>query len=173
MISLIRPEVYMPIYGFPHMLHGNARNAKSLGYTDEKIIIGKNGQIIEFTKDSFVITNQFIPHRLTTVDGNLVGFTREPTLHDRYQLSLGGSVIVSMVKKGHEFLIELDSIGFPSFKELPKLDAKIREVIHTILAHDLDRFSDVSQFKKFVAKKVGDCIFYELAKEPVVTVITH
>lgn len=30
MISLIRPEVYVPIYGYPHMLYGNARNAYEL-----------------------------------------------------------------------------------------------------------------------------------------------
>jgi ribonuclease J len=30
MIKLIRPEVYVPIYGYPHMLHGNAKNAYKL-----------------------------------------------------------------------------------------------------------------------------------------------
>lgn len=42
MIALIRPEVYIPIYGFPFMLHGNAQNAYDLGYDEEHVLIGKN-----------------------------------------------------------------------------------------------------------------------------------
>ncbi len=99
MIELIRPEVYVPIYGFPFMLHGNAKNATELGYKDDHILIGKNGQIFEFTTDSFKLTNMYASHRLVTVDGNMIGYTKEDTLHDRFQLSTGGAMVVSIAKK--------------------------------------------------------------------------
>lgn len=30
MITMLKPEYYVPVYGFPHMLRGNARNAYDL-----------------------------------------------------------------------------------------------------------------------------------------------
>lgn len=51
MIRLINPKYYVPIYGYPHMLRGNARNAYDLGYKEENVAILKNGKILEFTKE--------------------------------------------------------------------------------------------------------------------------
>lgn len=163
----------MPIYGFPFMLHGNARNARDLGYTDDKIIIGKNGQIVEFTKDDFRVTNAFISHRLTTVDGNMIGYTREDILHDRYQLSIGGAVTVSIAKKADRYLFQFATNGIPRLDEFPKLQTKIEDFLNDTLSGDMSRFKDVEHFKKTVAKKIGDLIFDELAKEPIVTVLVH
>lgn len=68
------------------MLHGNARNAYEVGYSKDRVILSRNGQIIEFTKDDFRVTNMFVPHRLVTVDGYTVGMTTEREIHDREQL---------------------------------------------------------------------------------------
>ena len=95
MISLIKPEVYVPIYGYPHMLYGNAKNAYKMGYDKEHVLISRNGQIMEFTKNSFRITHMFAPHAIKSVDGYTTGYTNEVHLHDRYQMELNGSVAVS------------------------------------------------------------------------------
>lgn len=113
MISLIRPHVYIPIYGYPHMLHGNARNAYKLGYPEDRVIIGNNGRIMEFTATDFRVTDFHVPHRLMTVDGNMIGFSNESHLHDRYQLMNSGVVAVSVAKKGGEFIIKAEFAGLP------------------------------------------------------------
>jgi ribonuclease J len=87
MIGLLRPEFYIPIYGFPHMLRGNARNAYDLGFPKSKVPILRNGKILEFTKDSMRETDQYASKKLITVDGRMVGYTTEKELHDRYQIS--------------------------------------------------------------------------------------
>lgn len=60
MITLLKPEYYIPIYGFPHMLRGNTRNAYDLGYARDKVIIMKNAKILEFTKDTVIETDEYV-----------------------------------------------------------------------------------------------------------------
>lgn len=87
MITMLKPEVYVPIYGFPHMLRGNARNAYDLGYPKNKVPILRNGKILEFTRNEMRETDQYASKKLITVDGRMVGYTSERELHDRFQMS--------------------------------------------------------------------------------------
>jgi ribonuclease J len=173
MISLIRPEVYVPIYGYPHMLHGNARNAYEMNYPKEKVLIGRNGQIMEFTKDSFKLTDMYASHRLLTIDGYMVGLSKENELHERHQLMSSGVLVVSIAKKPGQFMIQIDSAGFPAMSNFPRLENRIREFIDSTLKHDLSKFPDANHFRKHVAKKTHDLVFDETGKEPIVLVMVH
>ena len=170
MIALIRPEVYMPIYGYPHMLHGNARNAYALGYPENRVIIGKNGQIMEFSEKDFRITEMFVPHRLITIDGEMIGYSKEDTLHERYQLSLNGTIAVSIAKKAGNYLIKTDTAGIPALHDIPKLEQRIEEELLKILSSQMQSFRDVDHLKKHLSKKAHDIIFEEIGKEPVVLI---
>lgn len=154
MIGLIRPEVYMPIYGYPHMLHGNARNAKAMGYDDKHIIVGRNGQIMEFTKENFKITDTYVPHRYMAVDGYTLGISREDTIHDRHQLMVNGVVAVSVAKKTGQFLLDFSTSGFPAVSNFPRAETRMKEFMDSLLKTDLDKFPDAEHFKKHVSKKL-------------------
>ena len=94
MITMLRPEYYVPIYGFPHMLRGNARNAYDLGYDKSQVPILRNGKLLEFTKDGMRETDQYVSKKLITIDGRMVGYTKEQELHDRYQISSQGVLVI-------------------------------------------------------------------------------
>ncbi len=173
MISLIRPEVYMPIYGYPHMLHGNARNAYDMEYPKDKVIIGRNGQVMEFTKDSFRVTDDYVPHRLIEVDGYTIGYTNEEHLHERQQLMTGGTIAVSIAKKPGQYLINFDCAGFPELTNFPRMEARMRDFIQMTLAQDIQKFPDANHFKKHVSKKLHDIVFDEVGKEPIIMVLVH
>jgi ribonuclease J len=173
MISLIRPEVYMPIYGYPHMIYGNAKNAYELGYTKDRVILSKNGQIIEFTKDDFRITDMFVQHRLVTVDGYMIGLTTEREIHDREQLRQNGVVAVSIAKKPGQFLFKLDLAGFPELSHFPGLEERIYDFLDGTLQNDISRFKGADDFRDFSAKKIQDFIFEETGKEPIILVLVH
>jgi ribonuclease J len=173
MISLIRPEVYMPIYGYPHMLYGNAKNAYEMGYSKEKVIISRNGQIIEFTKDDYRMTDMFVSHRLMTVDGYMVGLTKEREIHDREQLRQNGVIAISIAKKPGEFLYQIDLAGFPRIEEFPGLEDRICNFLDDTLKNELGRFNGVQDFKEYASRKIQDFILDETGKEPIVLVIVH
>lgn len=173
MISLIRPEVYIPIYGFPFMLHGNARNAYELGYDEDHVLIGKNGQIFEFTKEGFKLTDMYASHKLVTVDGNMIGHSNEETLHDRFQLSTGGAMVVSIAKKAGTYIYEFDNVGIPKITEFPNLKKRMEDFLNMTLNGDVSKYKDLDALKKHIGKKLGDIVFDEIAKEPLVMVMTH
>jgi ribonuclease J len=110
MITLLKPEYYIPIYGFPHMLRGNTRNAYDLGYTKDKVIVLKNGKILEFTRETAKETDEYASHKLVTVDGRMVGYTGEKEIHDRYQIASHGVLVIGIVKKSGGFSIKYHTV---------------------------------------------------------------
>jgi ribonuclease J len=173
MISLIRPQIYIPIYGHPYMLHGNANNAYRLGIPKDRVFLGRNGQIMEFTRDHAEMTDCFVPHRLITVDGSFIGYSKEDTLHERYQLSSAGILTMSLAKKGNDYIIRMDEAGFPGIHSLPDLRQQIEHQTLSILRGDLTKFKDLDALRKHIERKTGDLIFRLTSKEPVVIVLVH
>ena len=163
----------MPVYGYPHMIYGNAKNAYEMGYTKDKVIISRNGQIIEFTKDDFKVTDMFVSHRLITVDGYMVGLTDERAIHDREQLRQGGVVAVSIAKKPGEYMFKLDLAGFPALSEFPGLEESIFGFLDHTLRNEISLFGSVDEFRDHASRKVGDFIFEATGKEPIVLILVH
>lgn len=172
MIELIKPEFYIPIYGYPHMLRGNARNAYDLGYKKENVAILKNGKILEFTADEMRETDQYAPHRLMTVDGTMVGYTAEKELHDRLQISSQGVLVVAISKKSGAYHIKYSTVGLPPVSAVPNLEQKLDTALRDIL-RDLSRFKDAESFAKFAERKVGDVVLKEISKEPKVVIVVQ
>lgn len=172
MINLIRPEYYVPIYGFPHMLRGNARNAYDMGYAKDKVVILKNGKILEFTKDSVRETDEYASHKLVTVDGRMVGYTAEKELHDRFQISSQWVLVIGIVKKASGYAIKYQTVGLPSVDRVPVLEKSLDIAIQDILK-DLSRFKDADSFVTHVERKACDICLYEIGKEPKVVVIVQ
>lgn len=172
MIRLINPKYYVPIYGYPHMLRGNARNAYDLGYKEENVAILKNGKILEFTKEWMRETNQFAPHKLVTIDGKMVGYTGEKELHDRLQISSQGVVVVAISKRSGVYHIKYSSVGLPPIENIPNLERHISTALQDILK-DLSRFKDAEAFAKYAERKVGDIILHDIAKEPKVVIVVQ
>ncbi len=172
MITLIRPEYYFPIYGFPHMLYGNAKNAYALGYPKDKVKIMRNGMVVEFTKDAVHVTDMFISKKLITVDGRMVGHTNERELHDRYQIASHGVLVVGVTKKSTGYLIKYETVGLPAVSTIPKLEEALDTTIKNIL-HDISTFKDVASFKAYVEKRVTDSVLNTIGKEPKVIVVVQ
>lgn len=173
MIRLLNPKYYVPIYGYPHMLRGNARNAYELGYAKNRVPILKNGKILEFTKDGRMReTDQYVSKKLITIDGRMVGYTGEKELHDRLQISTQGVVVVAISKKSGGYHIKYDSVGLPAITAIPGLERHLDETIRRVL-QDLSRFKDADAFARFVERKVGDAILREINKEPKVVVVVQ
>ena len=172
MIRLINPEYYVPIYGFPHMLRGNARNAYDMGYPKEKVPILKNGKILEFTADGMRETEQYAPHKLTTIDGKMVGYTTEKELHDRLQISAQGVLVVAISKKSGNYHIKYSTVGLPPVGNIPNLERHLDTALRDILK-DLSRFKDAEAFAKYAERKVGDIVLHNIAKEPKVVIVVQ
>lgn len=172
MITMLNPEFYIPIYGFPHMLRGNARNAYDLGYAKDHVPVLRNGKLLEFTKDTMRETDQYISKKLITIDGRMVGYTGEQELHDRFQISSQGVLVVGISKKASGYNIKYDVVGLPPVAHVPGLENSLDNAIRTILK-DLSGFKDAAAFTSYVERKVVDLMLHETGKEPKVVVVVQ
>lgn len=82
-------------------------------------------------------------------------------------------MVVSIAKKGGDYLYQFDNVGIPKMSEFPHLEKRLVQLLDTILQGDITKFRDVEVLKKHIAKKIGDAVFDEIAKEPLVMVLAH
>jgi len=172
MIRLLNPKYYVPVYGFPHMLRGNARNAYELGYPPSRVPILRNGKILEFTHDAMHESDQYVPRKLITIDGRMVGYTGEKELHDRYQISGNGVIVVAISKKSGNYHIKYDTVGLPAVSDVPGLERHLDTSIRDVLKN-LSKFKDEASFIRFMERKIGDVILHDINKEPKVVVVVQ
>ncbi len=91
--NLIKPKFFMPVHGELHHLFAHARLAEEMGMNRENILVGENGSVFEFTRDSAKLSGR-INAGVIMVDGLGVGDVGNIVLRDRRQLSQDGILIV-------------------------------------------------------------------------------
>ncbi len=95
MVSLTKPEYFIPIHGEYRHLVLHARLAKQLGILKEKILLAENGQVIEFSESVGRISDRVITGRIL-IDGKGIGDVGRNVLKERRILSEDGIVAVIM-----------------------------------------------------------------------------
>ena len=170
MIDEIQPEYFVPIYGGRFQIMANAEIAKKMGYKDEKIFIARNGQIMEFTKDSAKLTNYFTSHKMITVDGALIGFTAEREFGERYQMLKGGIIIINITQKRDGPKAHLIGHGFIDFNKFPKLQEEIVEAAIKTYKEGKKNREKRDDINRSIRRKAQAIIWSKALKEPVVIV---
>ena len=96
MLSLTKPEYFIPIHGEYRHLVVHARLAEKLGMPRENVIVAEDGKVIAFDKDGGRIEGSIRTGRVL-VDGKGIGDVGRSVLKERRELSEGGLVVVTMV----------------------------------------------------------------------------
>lgn len=96
MISLTRPEYFIPIHGEYRHLVVHARLAETLGIAPDKSFVVEDGGVIVFDENGGRISGRVNVGKIL-VDGKGIGDVGRSVLKERHQLSEHGLVIVSMV----------------------------------------------------------------------------
>ena len=117
-------------------------------------------------------TDEYVSKKLLTVDGRLVGYTGERELHDRFQISSQGVLVIGIVKKSSGFAIKYETVGLPLVESIATLEKSLDIAIKEIL-RDIARFKDAEAFITHVERKACDICLHEIGKEPKVVVIVQ
>lgn len=96
MLSLVRPQYFIPIHGEYRHLVKHAQIALDMGMDEDHVLIARDGDIISFNEGSGEIKDTITTGR-TFVDGKGVGDIEETVLRDRRKLRNHGMVVVQMV----------------------------------------------------------------------------
>jgi len=95
MLSLVRPQFFVPVHGEYRHLLGHARLAREIGLPAEHVFVVEDGQGIELTKTG-ARTLERLPLARVLVDGKGVGDVGPVVLRDRQLLAEDGMVVVAV-----------------------------------------------------------------------------
>jgi ribonuclease J len=124
LLSLTKPQYFLPIHGELRHLHRHAKTAIELGLSPENVFVVENGWVIEIDEEGASVVER-VPGGWVFVDGSGVGDIGPAVLRDREALSRDGFVVVVAVVDGKRWSllrpIELVTRGLvyiPDAKEL-------------------------------------------------------
>lgn len=175
MLSEVKPDYFIPVYGNHFMLKEAARIGWSMGIQKHKVFVPDNGSIIKFDKNGGQVLKEKVPSNYVFVDGLGVGDVGEIVLRDRQALAEDGMfVIVAIIDsktgkvKGSPDII---SRGFVYLREskdlLTQTRKKVFEIVEKAGGHG-QTTPDWSYVKEEIRNKVGDFLATKTSRRPMV-----
>lgn len=136
MLTLMKPEYFIPIHGEYRMLHHHSLLAEAVGVKEDNIFILKNGEVVE-SLEGVVRQSGRVPAGQIFVDGLGVGDIGNVVLRDRRQLSADGVLItvITLSQTDGRMLSAPDTIsrGFIYVRNSDNLMEEINQFIAATL----------------------------------------
>lgn len=173
MIRLLNPKYFVPIHGNHFLLRYNGKIAEAMGYAKSNIFIADNGQVMEFTKGTGILTKTKIPSDHVFVDGLGVSNETNIVLRDRQVLAEDGMVVIiaTVDSKTGKLIQNPDIIsrGFVFLKEHKELIEDLRHRVKKMVT-DSDPLSwaDTNNIKNKLRDYVGQFLFTKTEKRPMI-----
>ena len=93
LLSIAKPEFFIPVHGeFRHLTH-HARLAMGMGMTGDNILLAEDGDVVALTDTGIEFAGE-VPHGYLYVDGSGIGDVGRGVLRDRRVLAEEGVVVV-------------------------------------------------------------------------------
>ncbi|MEK9134996.1 MAG: ribonuclease J [Patescibacteria group bacterium] len=174
MITMMKPQFFLPVHGQYSMLIANAELAKEVGVPEKNVVVAENGQIVNVSQKGIIIEKTTVPANYIMVDGLGVGDIGEIVLRDRQMLAEDGMfVIVAIVDratgkvKGSPDII---SRGFVYLRESKDLLFETRKKAIEIINKTIGSGKAVNWIyvKDELRNKIGDFLFTKTERRPMV-----
>jgi ribonuclease J len=167
LLNAVRPTNLMPVHGEWRHLRAHAAIGRSMGLSDERIMLAEDGTVVDLVDGLASITGK-LPVGYVYVDGLEVGDISDTTLKDRRILGEDGflSILVAVDLELGKVVFgpEITSRGFSDDPSaLDPITAELIEVVEKALA-DGTRDSDALQH--LVRRTVGRWVDREYRRRP-------
>ncbi|ULO09832.1 ribonuclease J [Paenibacillus sp. 19GGS1-52] len=172
MLTLMKPEYFIPIHGEYRMLHHHSLLAEDVGVNPDHIFILKNGEIVE-SSAGVVRQSGRVTAGQILVDGLGIGDIGNVVLRDRRQLSADGILItvITISQSDGRILNDPDTIsrGFVYVRNSDKL----MEEINQLVAATLQKMSkaDLGQWnimKQTIKDTLGKFLYERTKRRPMI-----
>lgn len=160
MLTLMKPEYFIPIHGEYRMLHHHRLLAEAVGVQGDHIFLLKNGELVE-SAEGVVRQSGRVTAGQIFVDGLGIGDIGNVVLRDRRQLSADGVLItvITLSQSDGRLLNEPDTIsrGFIYVRNSDNLMDEINQLVKATLQKmseaDLGQWNIIKQTLKVTLSK--------------------
>jgi ribonuclease J len=170
-LSLARPECFIPVHGeFRHLSH-HARLAEEMGVDPGRILLAEDGDVIDLTAQGIDFAGE-VPAGYLYVDG-IVGDVGQGVLRDRRVLSEEGVVIVVVTvdAKSGEVLTgpEIITRGWVYAPEAEELLGEARQAVLAALEEASDSGSvDFENIRRRARQSLGKFVSERTKRRPMI-----
>jgi ribonuclease J len=171
MLSVTRPEFFIPVHGeFRHLTH-HARLAMEMGVPDNNVLLAEDGDVVELTDDGLEFVDS-VPAGFLYVDG-IVGDVGHGVLRDRRVLADEGFVVVVVTVDGHSGeCVAPPEIITRGWVHAPEAEALLDEARDQVVAALEEAVSDgavdVEALKRRVRQVVGRLVGERTRRRPMI-----
>ena len=167
LLTAVRPTNLMPVHGEWRHLRAHAAIGRSMGLTDERIMLAEDGTVVDLVGGLATIVGK-IPVGYVYVDGLEVGDVGDSTLKDRRILGEDGflSILVAVDLEAGKVVFgpEITARGFSDDPAaLDPIRAELIEVVEKALA---DGTRDAEALQNMVRRTVGRWVDREYRRRP-------
>ncbi|MGI5888743.1 MAG: ribonuclease J [Oscillospiraceae bacterium] len=176
MMTLVKPKYFMPVHGEYKHQKKNAGLARSLGFTDDRIIIAENGDVIKF-RDSKASKGDRVRWGQALIDSQGTGDIGSSVIRERKRMAEDGVVIAacSIDNTTREIIagpdIIMKGIGFE--KESGDIIMDSKNVVLEIMQHYNQESRHISgpEIKSIIKRRLGELMYSRTGHNPIIIVI--
>lgn len=168
LIHLTRPRFFMPVHGEARHQHLHARLAHEMGIPNERILLLKNGHVVEIDEKQARVVEQ-LEQETILIDGSGVGDVGPAVLRDREALLRDGFVVAVLTRETLSGAIvdaQIISRGFVYLRESEELIERIREE-----ALNVARNGPTRSLTERVQKAIERLLRKETGRRPIVLAV--
>lgn len=170
--TLVKPKYFIPVHGEYRHLKRHAQLAIELGMPRNNIFIAKNGNVMEFTKNSAEMT-QSVQAGNILVDGLGVGDVGNIVLRDRKHLSEDGLIVVVVTMSKQEGKViagpDIISRGFVYVRESEDLMEEAKNVVKIALNEcEKNNITDWSTLKASIKDALRGFLYEKIKRNPMI-----
>jgi ribonuclease J len=171
LLSIARPETFIPVHGeFRHLTH-HARLAAAMGVAEDRILLAEDGDIVELTDEGINFAGE-VPAGYLYVDG-IVGDVGQGVLRDRKVLAEEGVVvvIVTVDAKSGDVLTgpEIITRGWVFAPEAEALLDEAKRVVRESLAEAAEEGAlDFETLKRHARSALGRFVNERTKRRPMI-----
>ncbi|MBR5140082.1 MAG: ribonuclease J [Clostridia bacterium] len=175
MISLLKPEYYMPIHGEYRHLYAGREIAEFMGIPPQNIFISDIGRVLEIGRDGARLEGS-VPAGNILIDGSGIGDIGSVVLRDRKHLAEDGLVVIvaaldmrgGYVASGPDII----SRGFVYVKESEELMEGARAVAEKVIENRLSKKNhDWAEIKNALREETAKYIYKETKRKPMILAV--
>ncbi|OBZ15085.1 ribonuclease J [Bacillus sp. FJAT-27264] len=173
MLTLMKPEYFIPVHGEYRMLHHHSLLAEAVGVNPENIFILKNGDIVEAAGGTVRQSGKKLTAGQILVDGLGIGDIGNVVLRDRRQLSADGILItvITLSLTDGRLLNSPDTIsrGFIYIRNsetlMDEINQLVTDTLHKMHKADLGQWNIMKQTIKDV---LGKFLYEKTKRRPMI-----
>ena len=175
MISLTKPDFFIPIHGEFYMRKAHAEIAEGLGIKSNHILLPDNGSVVSVQSGQVKLVKEKVPHENILVDGKGVGDVGTGILRERKIMADSGIIMIFFKVNGKTKKLvgtpQVLSKGFMFMRESEEIINEVKRKAKSSFESAVESSLKTNEIKNAIQKDITRLSRKKIRREPLITLV--